>query len=352
MAFKTINEFPENNSPSGEWFVLVDDGTGCYYKVKLKNLPGGGFITTSTTTTAAPGTTTTTTTAAAGTTTTTTTATPGSTTTSTTTTIAGSTTTSSTTTVVYDPDAQAFFTAAGITNSGQKAAVNNMVLALKSDGLWSEMLCIYPFVGGAATPHRYNLVNPANYLITFNGGVTHNANGVIYDGGSGYGDTGFTIANFAALNNMSYGVYIRDIKTSGLGNADIGVYSPSGLQRSALYAASGFFYPNDVYIPQWINTDGQPIGFIAASINSTAPNDTKAYKNGVQVSMGTTTNIYPASNATPWYMGAVNNNSNVPTDFGPRNHALVYFSNKLSGAQMLSFYNIVQAYQTALSRQV
>lgn len=55
MANKTINDFPESTSPSGEWFVLVDDGTGCYKKVKLKNLPCTcGPTTTSTSTTARP----------------------------------------------------------------------------------------------------------------------------------------------------------------------------------------------------------------------------------------------------------------------------------------------------------
>lgn len=61
MATKTIKDFPESTSPSGEWYVLVDDGTGCYKKVKLKNIPGTMFPTTTSTTTQTPTTTTSTT---------------------------------------------------------------------------------------------------------------------------------------------------------------------------------------------------------------------------------------------------------------------------------------------------
>lgn len=51
MANKTIKDFPESTSPSGDWFILVDDGTGCYKKVKLRNIPGTTFPSTTSSTT-------------------------------------------------------------------------------------------------------------------------------------------------------------------------------------------------------------------------------------------------------------------------------------------------------------
>lgn len=45
-----------------------------------------------------------------------------------------------------DPDAQAFLTAAEITNVTEVDAINNLVVGLKSDGLWSKMKAVYPFV--------------------------------------------------------------------------------------------------------------------------------------------------------------------------------------------------------------
>ena len=45
-----------------------------------------------------------------------------------------------------DADAQAFITAAAITGATQQAAIDNLVKGLKSDGLWSKMKAVYPFV--------------------------------------------------------------------------------------------------------------------------------------------------------------------------------------------------------------
>jgi hypothetical protein len=45
-----------------------------------------------------------------------------------------------------DPDAQAFITAAAITDATQQDAINDLVVGLKTDGLWTKMKAIYPFV--------------------------------------------------------------------------------------------------------------------------------------------------------------------------------------------------------------
>lgn len=79
-----------------------------------------------------------------------------------------------------DPDAQAFLTATGITDATQEAAVNQLVLDLKSATIWSKMQIIYPFVGGTATTHKYNLKDPqdtdAAYRLDFTD-ITHSAAG-------------------------------------------------------------------------------------------------------------------------------------------------------------------------------
>ena len=58
-----------------------------------------------------------------------------------------------------DPSASAFFTATGITGATQQAAIDNLVKGLKSDGLWSKMKAVYPFV----TDNR-NLLSYTNTL--------------------------------------------------------------------------------------------------------------------------------------------------------------------------------------------
>lgn len=81
----------------------------------------------------------------------------------------------------FDSDAQAFITAAGLSTRAHKNAVNTAVLRLKGNGIWSKLKYLYPFVGGSASSHKFNLKNPqdtdAAFRLVFGSGVTHSANG-------------------------------------------------------------------------------------------------------------------------------------------------------------------------------
>lgn len=82
----------------------------------------------------------------------------------------------------FDPDAEAFFTATGITDATIKGAINTFVLSLKNNSIWTKMKAIYPFVGGTATTHKYNLKDPQDtdgaFRLTFASAVTHGSNGI------------------------------------------------------------------------------------------------------------------------------------------------------------------------------
>ena len=86
----------------------------------------------------------------------------------------------------FDPDAQAFITAAAITDPTQQAAINTLVLDLKGYSIWSKFKAIYPIVGGTASSHKYNLKDPrdldAAFRLTFATGWTHSANGMLPNG--------------------------------------------------------------------------------------------------------------------------------------------------------------------------
>ena len=94
-----------------------------------------------------------------------------------------------------DPDAQAFITAAGITNPIQQSAIEALVLSLKENSIWTKFSAIYPFVGGTAFSHKFNLKDPrdldAAYRLSFNGGITHSSNGALPNGTTGYANTFF-----------------------------------------------------------------------------------------------------------------------------------------------------------------
>jgi len=107
----------------------------------------------------------------------------------------------------YDSDAQAFFTATGITDNTQKNAVDALVVGLKADGIWSQLNAIYPFVGGTATTHKFNLKTSldtdAGFRLVYGGTVTHSSNGFKGNGSNGYADTFLTPSVTLSLDNVS-----------------------------------------------------------------------------------------------------------------------------------------------------
>jgi hypothetical protein len=111
--------------------------------------------------------------------------------------------------LVSDSDAQAFLTAAGITSYTQANAVNTLVVDLKSAGVWTKMKALYPFVGGTATSHKWNLKDPRDldvaYRLTFNGGMSHDSRGIVPNGTTGYANT--FIDPYVLSINSGFGYY-------------------------------------------------------------------------------------------------------------------------------------------------
>lgn len=104
----------------------------------------------------------------------------------------------------FDPDAETFFNIlaanSNYLSAGVKQAVQNLVVAMKTDGTWQLADCIYPLVGGSSNSCSWNLVNPSQYRIAWHGTETFNTNGVTSDGSTGYGDTTFNPVSATSPN--------------------------------------------------------------------------------------------------------------------------------------------------------
>lgn len=126
-----------------------------------------------------------------------------------------------------DPDAQAFITATGITDSTQQGAINQLVLDLKSANIWSKMQVIYPIVGGTATTHKYNLKDPRDldvaYRLDFNGTFVHSANGASASSTSpvSYADTHWAPSNQTFTNGVHWSANIYSEGTASQYNMGI-----------------------------------------------------------------------------------------------------------------------------------
>lgn len=252
---------------------------------------------------------------------------------------------------LIDPDAAAFIAAAGITDDTQKEAVNQLVVDLKAEGIWTKLRVLYPFVGGAASPHSYNLVNPATFQITWNGTLTHNASGVTGNGTTGYGDTGFNPNAQALLwSNASLGAYVNSAGSVALRSLIV-AQSDAATSEFLLIensAAAVTFDSGNYSGRQGSYPIASPIGHFAGSRGGAA--DERTYMDGVLVGALPGVGAAPMPNLSLFlfafnYEGGAVLHSN-------QTMASAMIGESLTGAEHLALYNAIQTYQTTLGRSV
>jgi hypothetical protein len=252
-------------------------------------------------------------------------------------------------TAAVDTDAQAFITAAGITDATQQSAINQLVLGLKADSIWTKMNALYPFVGGTATSHKYNLKDPrdldAAYRLQFFGGMTHNANGIQGDGGSGYANT------FAAINTVAipdrlnhWSLYNRTLSSNYAYN---GIFNyNTGLRFFGL--ASGDSGNTIVGVQNFQIVGGAADGFTNGTVIS---NDTaNFYRNGSLVSGNQSPATMPPQDN--YYISALNTGGGSIDYYSSANIAFASLGGALTATDAANFYTRVQAFQTTLGRQL
>jgi hypothetical protein len=249
-----------------------------------------------------------------------------------------------------DADAQAFITAASITDTTQQSAINTLVTQLKTYGIWTKMKALYPFVGGTASSHKWNLKDPrdldAAYRLVFNGGWTHSSTGAQPNGTTGYADTKLTPSSVLSLNSTHLSVYSRT--NSSIAKIDMGVYTTTGV-----YAVIR-------------NTDGKTYfrvnrnaGYSEASyalstsalfymINRPSSTSEKLHLNGATINFGDPSFALANQNI---YIGALNDN-NTASGYSSREYAFSSIGDGLSDAEATAFYNAVQTFQSTLGRQI
>jgi hypothetical protein len=247
-----------------------------------------------------------------------------------------------------DADAQAFITAAAITGATQVTAINTLVNDLKTANIWTKMKAIYPFVGGTAAQHRFNLKDPravdAAYYLTFYGGGTHSSTGYLPNGNS-YADTKL-MPSVLSTNSQHLSYYSRTQIISGqieiganssANNNFLGIYySPTSGLRTAL--ASGT--RTNIAIPS-TNTQGF---FMSNRPSSTYIN---IWKNNSKL---TTDNITSTGNDNAvMYIGAVNGTT---LQYSTKESAFASIGDGLTDTEATAFYTAVQKYQTTLGRAV
>jgi hypothetical protein len=244
-----------------------------------------------------------------------------------------------------DPDAQAFITAAAITDPTQQGAINTLVVDLKGYSIWTKSKAIYPIVGGTASQHKYNLKDPrdldAAFRLTFATGWTHSANGMTPS--NAFANTFLNTSTQLNVNSHSFGMYSRTNNTTG--SQAIGSFdnTPRFLQNNL---SLGNFVSG--LVSSIITYTANPSTSLLM-LSRTSSTLSKAFRGGVLLGQETVTmGTLPTFN---FYLGA-RNDAGVANLYSLHQCAFAFIGDGLTDTDAANFYTAVQAYQTTLGRQV
>jgi hypothetical protein len=259
-----------------------------------------------------------------------------------------------------DADARAFITAAAITNATEIFAINNLVIGLKADGLWTKMKAIYPFVGGSASSHKYNLKDPrdldAAFRLLFVGGWTHSSTGALPNGTNGYANTYLSPSAQQSLTSGHFSLYSKTSAASTTTLASHGVRNQITALGSALIIRRGIDNLNAAIMwdenPSGVavstTTDGK--GFYMSS--RIAANDLKFYKNGTSIATTTLTQTVTTLSTNFYFLSGINENGGLLAGtVDNKELAFASIGEGLTSTEAANYNTRVTTFQTALSRQ-
>jgi hypothetical protein len=243
----------------------------------------------------------------------------------------------------YTTRTAAFAAATGIADTTILNALNTFDTGLISNGLDTKMKALYPFVGGTATTHKYNFMNALDtngaFRLQFNGGWTHNNNGVTGNGTNAYADTFLNPS--IQLNPISshFSYYDRTtandsgILVGGGGTLDLFMQNSSG----TVYANMS----NGAYMQQSVASNAK---FYMVNRNAYSYQEIRT-NNSVLTSNTSNSNTLPNFNI-------LLNSYTSTSSFSIANCAFSSMGDGMTNSEAIIFYNLIQAMQTTLSRQV
>jgi hypothetical protein len=255
---------------------------------------------------------------------------------------------------VVDADALAFITAAGITDATQKSAITALVANMKSAGIWNKMKAVYPFVGGTASTHKWNLKDPrdldAAFRLSFLGGWTHTSNGITGNASNTYAQTFLVPNTTLTLNNAHISVYNRT--NNGADYIDIGINDNPSVVLNTYKIQSrwsdGNCYYNINSGTQNSFANASALGFYIANRVDSA--NQKLYKNNT-INTGVSAAQSLSTKAGGIFIGAWNNTGGT-LYFSNRNYAFASIGEGLNDTEAANFYTAVQNFNTILARQI
>jgi len=257
-------------------------------------------------------------------------------------------------------DAWAFLDVAGITSSRQQEAVITLVRDLKQARLWTKMKAVYPFVGGTASSHKWNLKDPqdtnAAFRLTFFGGWTHSANGADPNGTSAYADTFMNASSVLTQWSACLTYYSRE-NSKRNDNIEMGSQGNGNelfcliASRSNNFAAGVMYDQGSATYYASSSTANDGSGFWLTTRTSNAATALKLFRNNTNI--GNSTALGPSAVPTQnIVIGALRASGNVITFYTDKQCAFATIGDGLTDSEATLLYNCVDRFQKFLGRAV
>ena len=262
--------------------------------------------------------------------------------------------------IIWDADALTFISNASITNDTQKSAINTLVTDLKSANIWSKMKAIYPFVGGTASQHKFNLKDPRDdnsaFRLTFSGGGTHTSNGYVMNGTDSYANTFFNPSLISGWkDNHNISIYLNTSTPYGggwhIGYGDTLTGNPLyglAVRRSLTPDTDKLIYDSG-NISQYgriFATISDAKGLWAGNARTSSIRE--IYKNNTVVSSNYLFTVIGTPQNDVMTIGGIV--SGITQYFLSGINSFTAFSSGMNNTEASNFYTAVQTYQATLGR--
>lgn len=261
-----------------------------------------------------------------------------------------------------DADSIAFVTKValngGSLTSTEKSAIGTLIRQLKDSSLWSYFQAIYPFVGASASAFKVNMKDTANFNLTFSNSGGFASTGFTPNTLSNYAKTGYIPSVNATVGSFSLSYYSRT-NQAATNAIEIGVGNyTSGADQNAYMCLNltGSIARSAIETPQASGASSTPVsdsrGFFIASRTSSTANS--IYRNGASLASNATatSTSLPAFQIMLGCINSVVSGVDRSTYLSSKECAFASIGLGLTAAQAATLYNIIQAFQTTLGRQV
>lgn len=253
----------------------------------------------------------------------------------------------------FDADAISFINRVvaygGSLSTTEQNAINQLILDLKKNNLWSLMKIIYPFVGATASSCAQNLMSSVGNAI-FTSGWTYSSNGINGNGTSAFLNTNVNQSISLLISNNHISIYSRTNSNPLTLTVDCGITNNTtySFNQIATRYNGNAIYENgsQVISVATANSLGLYLG------TSTSTTSAKLYKNGTSISSSTTTQARAAFNNNIYIGATCTSSTGVALYFTSRQYAFASIGDGLNDEQAANLYTVVQNFQTLLGRQV